>query len=178
MRLFLFWLMVCFANILFANIIMAPLGIDHYDTAFYDNFAVVAAWMKLNFVATLAVSIATGLVAVVFGVWIGMDILKFSFSSNLIATQWGKRAIVLQIFVLPLALALLPLAFLGNGLSSVRIVLMLGGLGIISLGMLIRGTVDHSIVKCKRSDVLNYIPYTELIIATCLWVVVFIFFRT
>ena len=177
LRLFIFWFALCLVNIFFAHLLFAPFGIGGKSVAYYQAFAIVGSWVGFNPAMMGVFSIGAIFAAIIWGVITSKEVIRFSFSSKFAATMQGKNTMILQVVFLPIILGFLPCIFLcdityvpSTGFSFLSLIL-------ISFGMFVRNTDDWAIVRCNKSDVLNRIPYPEMVVCVILWVSVYSFFR-
>lgn len=176
-RLFLFWFALCLVNTFFAHLLFSPFGIGGKSMTFYQSFAIVGSWMGFNPGIMSGLAVLAIIAGILWGVAICKEVLRFSFSSKLIATQKGKHIIVLQFVIVPMIISFIPMIALFQfnyiPLASFSFISML----FIIFGMLVRNTTNWTVVRCNREDVLNHFPIIELIVCVPLWLVIFIYFK-
>ena len=177
-RILFFWVAVALVNMVLTHMLVAPLASPYnLDNGLYQTFAVVGAWffvpqpiMFMGSLAALALSLGAGML-------LRDEILRYSFSKKLIRTKAGMDAMVLQVYILPLVIAIIPALLLCTKTSFFTTIMQLVNLGVISIGIFIKYSVGISPVRCNRDDVLNRIPIVELSICGAIWLFVFLFFK-
>ena len=102
---------------------------------------------------------------------------------QILKTERGKSFIILQVYLIPSVLCIIPLVLLHNsakmyhGSSIFPSLKTILNLLVISGGMFLRNKVDFAVLDFEESDVLNRIPVFEFIAAAIAWLLVFLYFR-
>ena len=121
-------------------------------------------------------SLATLMASLGVGILLRKEVMRYSYSKKLIGTKQGRDSVVLQVYVLPVLLANLPVMLLCTRASFLTNIMEFANLAVISVGIFIMNSVGRAKVRCNKKDVLNRIPVVELAIGAALWLLVFFLF--
>lgn len=155
LRLYLLWVLVSCCLIFTTIITTTILGTYNTYTSFYEAFAIVALWWGINPVFIAIFSFTGLLLSIGVGYLFANEYLRFSHSSALLKTRWGKLYSLRIFFLFPF-IFFLPVLALVDYPDSVlaHIPFMLSSL-LMGVGMMLKYEYDYSIVLCNRNDVCN-----------------------
>ncbi|MDB5285038.1 MAG: hypothetical protein JWO06_4113 [Bacteroidota bacterium] len=173
----MFWLMICFANIFFGQIVCSPLGIRAEHESFYQTFAIVGTWMFISpsvmtFFATMA-----GVISIVFGVYIYRELLRFSIPGKAVKTGKDGLAFIFQLYAIPIIIGSVPLVLLCNHFSLYTFAFIFANLMLIGFGMAIMNGGRKFWVKSSKTKALWRTPVIEMTLAVVAWACIYLFFR-
>ncbi len=176
-KLLFLWITVASLNLVTANMIEAPIGLESTTFPFYRSFAILGAWLRLGSAPLMVVMFAGFIINVLAGYFFSYRFLEYSHSSKLIHHRSGKVYVYMQVFILPiLIVAPLYLSLAGN-FNILHFATVLISLVTFSLGFFVRSITDMGIVVCNKNDVLNKVPVTTGIAAVVLWAFIFLFLK-
>ncbi|MFN8288229.1 MAG: hypothetical protein U0V74_15850 [Chitinophagales bacterium] len=176
-KLLFLWIVVASLNLITANMIEAPIGLESTTFPFYRSFAILGAWFRLGSAPLLVVMFAGFILNVLGGYFFSYRFLEYSHSSKLIHHRSGKVYVFFQVFILPIiVVAPLYLSLAGN-FNILHFATVLISLMTFSLGFFVRSITDMGIVVCNKNDVLNKVPVVTGIAAVVIWVAIFIFLK-
>ena len=177
-RLFFFWLSVCLANMVLAHALIAPLGSpDDRNNGLYQTFAVVGAYLWINPAIMVMASIASLVISVGLGMLVRNEVLRYSYSQKLIRTKKGMDIIAIQVYVVPVIVAVIPILMLCRQINLFTTIIQLANLATISIGIFLVNSVGMASIRCNKEDVLNHYPFVELGICASIWMSIFIFIK-
>lgn len=176
-RLFLFWLMVCLSNIFLSGFLTALLGYGNYTSVFYENYAVLCAWLHLKIEVVFFIAGLFFIFSILSGVIIGSEFLKFPFEQKLLNSSPGKDKLVLNYFIIPVLTGIPFLLLLGDGLTVLKIASTLVNLLVISVGMIARNSRAFRRRSRKKYRFINIHPYYGVAMASLFWLLIFLFFK-
>jgi len=178
MRLFLFWMAICMVNMVLAHALIAPLGSPtDRNNGLYQTFAVVGAFLWINPALMVMVAIGSLVASLGLGMLVRQEIMRYSFSNKLIQTKKGMDSVVMQVYILPIFFAAIPIILLCSQVSFFTTVMQLANLAVISIGIFMMNSVGIAGVRCSKEDVLNHIPFIELALCLVTWLGIFIFLK-
>ena len=182
-HIFLFWLATCLVNICLAQLLFAPLGAGGESSEFFQTFSIFGSYLHMGAGGMIFFTLVAFIGSVFWGSSVCDEVLKFTFSAQILRTQKGKNFIVLQVYVIPALLCIAPLVLLHgstklyHGSNIFPSLITILNLLVISLGMFFRNSVDFAVLDFEGSDVLNRVPVLEFIPAAIAWTLVFVYFR-
>jgi len=139
-RLFVFWLVVCLVNVFLSHLLFAPMGLRAESVTFYLTFAVVGTWMGFSF-AAMAVFAGLSIIAtVVWGVFLGKELGSFSQSSRFSPSIKSKILLAVQLYLIPLVLASIPLLILSTAANFQPTIIVILNLWLLGVGIFIRSS--------------------------------------
>ena len=176
-RVFLFWLSICLVNTFLSHLFFAPFGTGDFSSGYYQTFSIMASWMYIKPMSMSVFSTFSIIAAILWGLVVCNEVLRYSYSSSLIKTKKGQRAIVVQTFLLPVLLGFLPCMFLSKEFYLFPNLMMFMPLIFFWIGMMSKTTTDFAPIKGGKKDVLNHLPVIESIFAGGIWVAVWQFIK-
>ncbi len=176
-RLILLWLSIVFTNTFLSLLFSAGLGTGYIKTALYDFYAPVFLWWRLKTALLAPVSIFALIITFMFGYFICNEFLRFSFTSKINSNKKGKKRFIIQVFFIPILLGSFLVLLLSTEYSFPLHAILLLNYIVMFLGMLLRNETDVMPVRAKKEDVLNSIPFIELLVAGFLWTTILIYLR-
>lgn len=176
-RFFFLWLAVCCINIFLGFLLLSPLGVDQYYSGLYVGFSIVGTWTRMGLIVTSPLSLASAAVSIFAGYFLFESIMKFSFSSRLLQTSNGQRSIIIQLYLLPVLVAVPVLISLTTFKSMLLHSTLALNLLLISMGLFIgvRRTAQNMLVF--KQDVLNTFPLVWLLLTMAVYALIWIFLR-
>lgn len=176
-QFFGYWCMVCLVNTFFAQLLFAPLGVDDASSSFYQTIAVVEAWFHLPVSIASAVAVVSILLSATAGYYLSVQTVKLSHSQRLVSDNSGKNTIILQLYLLPLLLASVPLLLLGRGFYTLPVAATIFNLALLPAGMFIRNWRSPYRVRFQKTEVSKGFIFTALSVSVLLWMTVYVFLR-
>ncbi len=178
LRIFFFWLSASLVNMVLTHILIAPLGTPlNLNNGLYQTFAVIAAWFYIDPQLMVMASLASLISSLGVGILLRKEVMRYSYSKKLIRVKAGMDSMVLQVYVFPLMLAILPVMLLCTRAGFLTNIMEFANLAVMSIGIFIMNSVGGAKVRCNRKDVLNHIPAVELAVSAAVWLLVFFLLR-
>ncbi len=157
MRFFLFWWSIACINFFLTNLVIVPASHISFLWGAFQGFATIAAWFYLPFGAGLAIAVVGLLLAMGFGFFIRQRFFRYYFpvgQEDDFSIAIG-RAYFLEMFWLPLALAVVPLLLLTNEYSislhlCILLVYVCFGIGLSikkQSHFILDGDADHNVYQ-------------------------------
>jgi hypothetical protein len=106
-NVFFLWVFVIGLSIFLAQIIMASLGIYHYNSRYYQGLAVVFAWLKLPVFAAYILDVFAVLFVLYAGVNAARPFLAFSYSYSKVNNLDHRRKYFFEIALVPFIVGVL-----------------------------------------------------------------------
>jgi hypothetical protein len=178
LKLFTFWLSICFCNLFLGFIFFCPFGIGRYDSELYKGFAIVASWWRIGGFIFIPLALGSVFLSIILGYFLRNELLKFSFSARLSNSIKGKNILVRQFYLFPVIIAS-PVIVSLSTYESIQIHFFLFiNLMIISIGAFLRNEYDFTTkIKARKEDVLNKLPLVELIFVAVIYAGIFFYLK-
>lgn len=164
LRLYLLWV-IASCSLIFSTIITTTiLGAYNTYTSFYEAFAIATLWWGIHPVIIGVFSSLGLLLSIGVGYLLANEYMRFSHSSALLKTRWGKLYTLRIFFLFPYILFLPVLALVDYPDSVLaHIPFMLSSL-LMAAGMMLRYEYDYTIVLCNKNDVCNRVSIDLLVV--------------
>ena len=177
-RLFFFWLALVLVNMVLAQILISPLGTpDNRNNGLYQTFAVVGAWLWINPAIMVMAAIGSLVTSLLAGLVVRKELMRYSFSKNLISTKKGMDTVVLQVYIMPIIASIIPVMMLCTPINFFPTLMEIVNFAIISIGIFMMNSIGFAEVRCNKEDVLNHIPFVELGFSAVAWLGVYMFLK-
>jgi hypothetical protein len=177
-RIFRAWFMFCLINLFLGSLFISPIGLySNRIMGFYQTFAVLGSWMGFNVPLMSVLAVISIIGSLAFGAFARNEVLKFSHSSREIKRSSGKGSTIVQLFILPMIVATIPIVSICTKDYIFPTMFMLINFMIIAVGMFTRSIYDNSTVRCGKHDALNRWPVFELVLAGGVWAGIFFYFK-
>ena len=177
-RLFLFWFALVLVNMVLAQILISPLGTpDNRNNGLYQTFAVVGAWLWINPAIMVMAAIVSLVTSLLSGLVIRNEVMRYSFSRTLINNKKGMDSVVIQVYILPVLVGILPIMSLCTPFNFFPTLMEIVNLAIISIGIFMMNSIGQTEVRCNKDDVLNHFPFFETGICALIWMGVYFFLK-
>ncbi|MBK7149542.1 MAG: hypothetical protein IPH78_12185 [Bacteroidetes bacterium] len=163
-RLVLMWLHLAFFLCFVVQLMAVPFGQVSFSSDFNQGVSVLFRWwMVPDFVGYILALVAVAM-AVMWGVFVGNEVLRFSYSSRLINVKIGKRYIARLLLFWPMILAIPVVFFLFYPKVNLFHLLYIGSILCMTIGALLRYNVDMTSVACNKSDLANRWSWDYLLV--------------
>ncbi|GIV33840.1 MAG: hypothetical protein KatS3mg031_1375 [Chitinophagales bacterium] len=176
-RLFVLWLGICNLNVFLGFLLFSPFGVGQYHSPLYQGFAIVGTWWRLNTLLMTPLAALSGGASLLVGHKIVPAFLKFSFSYSFIHGSGGRRKMLLQLYLVPLAMAIPALLLLPDKNSFAVHAALLMNLLLIGVGAFIQSGMRVQDTRVSGADVLNTFPWLWFILASMVYSAVWLFLR-
>lgn len=163
-RLVLMWFHFAFFSVFIVQLITVPFGQGSFSSDFYQGISILFSWLRVPDVVGYILAVVGVIGAIFWGVFMGNEVLRFSYSSRLISMKVGKRYIARLLLFWPMVLAF-PIIFLFfYPKINLFHLLYVGTLFCITIGALFRYNVDMTSVVCNKADLANRWSWDYLLV--------------
>jgi hypothetical protein len=176
-KMFAVLITICFINLFLGYILFSPFGIDQFNSPLYKGYAIIGSWWRMGEVVFVALAIISFFSSIIFGFIIRDELLKFSFSSRMNRAVSGKKSLIIQFYILPIIISAPFILFLTTHRSFLIHCFLFVNLFLIAIGMLLKNEYGSKIVLARKEDIMNKLPFSELLFAAIIYAVVFFVLR-
>jgi len=188
LNLFFLWVFIIGSSIFLAQFVIASLGIYHYDSLYYQGFAVVFAWLKLPMWLIYLFNVLVFIFIIYLGINSARLFLVFSFSFSKVNNLARRRKYFFETALAPFILGslLTIVAIFPKDLAAKNVLILLGSTHIIYLaimGLILGiGWLSLSYLEIGKQELVRYkslqLPNVILIILTISsWAYIYVTFR-
>jgi hypothetical protein len=163
-RLVLMWFHLAFFSVFIVQLCTVPFGQGSFSSDFYQGISILFSWLRVPDVVGYVLAIIGVVIALFWGVFMGNEVLRFSYSSRLINAKRGKRYIARLLLFWPMILAIPIVFFLFYPKVNLFHLLYIGSILCIAIGALLRYNVDMTSVACNKSDLANRWSWDYLLV--------------
>ncbi len=188
LNVFLLWVFVIGMGIFLSHIIIAALGIYHYNSYYYQGFAVTLSWLRVPAWVIYILNLFVIIFIIYFGTNIARPFLVFSYSYSKVNSLIKRRKYFFETAIAPYILGSLisVVAVFPKDKSALGVLVLLGTTHIIYLlviGMIVGvGWLALPYIEISRPELMRYkslqTPNVFFILFMIIaWVYIYITFR-
>jgi len=176
-QMFAYWLMICLLNNFLSHLLFSVLGMIDEHSQFYQTFARAALWLYVPVAVAMIFPVLAVLGAFFAGFLLTPQTVRLAHTRRLTQDKHGKNLLVIQYYVLPYIISIVPLLLLSKSTTWLRMSIILLNLGILPLGMFFRNSLGPYHVEFEKTNHGNRFPAIELALSVSLMLVVYFFLK-